>query len=272
MVCVTSKLTWLVSGKKVSINPDKIVTIKNRPEPKNAKQVQQALGLFNFYRRFIDKFAEKSKPLYKLIQKDVKFEWTEECSAAYKYFVTCITSEPAMAQPQLGQPFIVYSDGSKFAVGGVLAQIINGVEHIIEYASRLLKGPELNYGIIDIECLAIVFLIRKWHHYFYGVNFTLYTDHKALSQLMTIKDYVGRLGRQALLLQEYTFTIKYLPGEENSAADITSRPAKYALAVSQKDKSQELSSKEIISYKNEQIDPYDDLPLIHYLKTGNFLT
>jgi hypothetical protein len=235
MVCNPSKFTWLqVSGQKVSINPDKIVTIKNRPEPKNAKQVQQALGLFNFYRRFIDKFAEKSKSLYKLIQKDVKFEWTDECSAAYNYFITCITSEPAMAQPQLGKPFIVYSDGSKFAVGGVLAQVINGVEHIIEYASRLLKGPELNYGISDIECLAVVFLIRKWHHYLYGVNFTLYTDHKALSQLMTMKDYVGRLGRQALLLQEYTFTIKYLPGEENSAADITSRPAKYALAVAKK--------------------------------------
>lgn len=177
----------------------------------------------NFYSRFINKFAEKSKPLYNLIQKYVKFTWTEECKSAYNYFITCITSEPAMAQPQLGKPFIVYSDGSKYAIGGVLAQKINGVEHIIEYASRLLKGPELNYGISDIECLAVVFLMRKWHHYLYGVHFILYTDHKALSQLMTMKDYVGRLGRQSLLLQEYTFTIKYLPGDENNAADITSR-------------------------------------------------
>ena len=69
--------------------------------------------------------------MIELIKKEVKFIWSEECRDAYKYFVTCLTTEPAMAQPILGQPFIVYSDGYKFAIGGVLAQKINGVEHII---------------------------------------------------------------------------------------------------------------------------------------------
>ena len=264
-----SLLGYIVSGSKISINPDKIITIRDRPEPKNAKQVQQALGLFNFYRRFIDKFASKSRCLYELIKKEVKFNWSEECRDAYKYFVTCLTTEPAMAQPILGQPFIVYSDGSKFAIGGVLAQVINGIEHIIEYSSRLLKGAELNYGISDIECLACVFLIRKWHHYLYGTHFTLYTDHKALTQLMSIKDYVGRLGRQAMLLQEYTFTIKYLPGEENSAADIASRPAKYALVIT-RSKTNELVHEQTSRIIN-QIDPYDDLPFIYRLLHGKHL-
>ena len=207
-------LGYVVSGNIVKINPNKIATIKDRPEPKNAKQVQQALGLFNFYRRFIDNFAEKSKILYNLIQKGVVFEWNDKCKEAYKYFVECITSSPAMAQPIIGKPFIVYSDGSKYDIGGVLAQVIDGVEHIIEYASRLLKGPELNYGISDIKCLACVFLVKKWYHYLYGAYFTLYTDHKALLQLMGLKDYLGSLGRQAMFLQEYNFTIKYLPGEQ----------------------------------------------------------
>ena len=156
-------LGYIVSGKTVRINPEKIATIRDRPAPKTVKQVQQALGLFNFYRRFINNFAEKSKLLYDLLRKDVKFIWTKEHNEAYRYFVDCVTSAPAMAQPRLDQPFIVYSDGSKYAIGGVLAQIIDGVEHIIEYASRLLRGAELNYGISEIECLAVVFLIRKWH-------------------------------------------------------------------------------------------------------------
>jgi len=70
-----------------------------------------------------------------------------------------------------------------------------------------ILGSELNYGISDIECLAVVFLIRKWHHYLYGVC-TLYTDHKALTSLMSITNYHGRLGRQAMLLQEYQFTMR----------------------------------------------------------------
>jgi transposase InsO family protein len=267
-----SLLGYIVSGSHVKINPEKIITIKNRPEPKNSKQVQQALGLFNFYRRFIDKFADMSKCLYELIKKDTPFVWTDECSKNYKYFIDCLTTEPAMAQPILGQPFIVYSDGSKFAIGGVLAQVINGVEHIIEYTSRLLRGPELNYGISDIECLACVFLIKKWHHYLYGTHFTLYTDHKALTQLMSIKDYVGRLGRQAMLLQEYTFTIKYLPGEENSAADIASRPAKYALAVTTRSKINQ-NTDQIENYSSRNlIDPYDDFPLIYRLQNNKHLS
>ena len=105
-------LGYVVSGNSIKINPLKIATIRDRPEPKNAKEVQQVLGLFNFYRRFIENFAENSKPLYSLIAKNTKFEWTDTCKKHYKYFVQCITSEPAMAQPILGQPFIVYSDGS----------------------------------------------------------------------------------------------------------------------------------------------------------------
>lgn len=268
-----SLLGYIVSGSEIKINPEKIATIRDRPVPKTIKQVQQCLGLFNFYRRFIEDFAEKSKPLYNLLNKDVKFEWTKDCHSAYRYFVESITSEPAMAQPILGKPFIVYSDGSKYAIGGVLAQVIDGVEHIIEYASRLLKGAELNYGISDIECLAAVFLIRKWHNYLYGSHFTLFTDHKALIQLMGIKDYLGRLGRQAMFLQEYNFTIKYLPGEDNHAADVASRPAKFALAVTTRSAAQreEAISKEP-QFKDESVDPYDDLPLLHYLKFGKHLT
>ena len=56
-------LGYVVSGNSIKINPLKIATIRDRPEPKNAKEVQQVLGLFNFYRRFIENFAEISKPL-----------------------------------------------------------------------------------------------------------------------------------------------------------------------------------------------------------------
>ena len=81
---------------------------------------------------------------------------------------------------------------------------------------------------------------------------------------MNIKDYHGRLGRQAMFLQEYTFTIKYLPGKQNSAADATSRPV---LSVQTRGKRQEyemLSELEKDGYKD--IDPYEDLALLHYLK------
>ena len=264
-----SLLGYIVSGKIIRINPDKIATIRDRPQLVNIKQLQSALGCFNFYRRFINNFADKSRVLYRLLEKGVKFNWTGECSEAYKYFVLCITSEPAMAQPVMNKPFIVYSDGSKYPIGGVLCQEIDGVEHIIEYASRLLKNAELNYGISDIECLAVVFLVKKCHIYLYNTTFTLYTDHKAVLQLMFLKNYIGRLGRQALMLQEYTFTIKYLPGPENTAADISSRLHQYALAVTRSDaQREELIIQDDLSFKSENVDTYDDAPLMFWLING----
>jgi len=105
------------------------------------------LGLFQFFSRFIDKFAENAKCFYELTKKRITWNWNQECKDAYRHFVDRITSEPAMRQPDFTQEFIVHSNGSKNAIGGVLSQKINGVEYIIEYASRILKGAERNYSI-----------------------------------------------------------------------------------------------------------------------------
>lgn len=48
---------------------------------------------------------------------------------------------------------------------------------------------------------------------------TFHCIHNTLLNLMGIKDYHGRLGKQAMFLQEYNFTIKYLPEKDNGAAD-----------------------------------------------------
>ncbi len=75
---------------------------------------------------------------------------------------------------------------------------------------------------------------------------------------MTLKDYTGRLGRQTLYLQEYTFEINYLPGKENSAADLASRPHNYSLIVTTRNNEIETNTSDI----------YDDHPLIYYLLNG----
>jgi len=83
---------------------------------------------------------------------------------------------------------------------------------------------------------------------------------------MSITNYHGRLGRQAMLLQEYQFTISYLPGEENSAADIVSRPTRFSkVALMVTTRSNNKSAPQAPYETTNQIDPYDDKPLIYYL-------
>ena len=185
-------LGFLVSGSTIQMDSDRISAIKNRKEPTNQKQIQQYLGLTGYYRQFIKNYAEISKPLYELIKKDQKYVWEETQKQAYNKLKQSPLSEPVLAQAVLGEQFIVYSDASNYAIGGVLSQEINDKEHVIWYASRLLKRAELNYGISEKERLTIIFLIKKWRVFLYGTKFKVVTDHHALIHLMTIKDWTLR--------------------------------------------------------------------------------
>ena len=68
---------FIISGKEIKVNPGKINTIRDRPEPKNSKQVETVLGLFQFYSRFIPDFANHSKILYNLVKKKLQYFKTE---------------------------------------------------------------------------------------------------------------------------------------------------------------------------------------------------
>ena len=61
---------------------------------------------------------------------------------------------------------------------------------MVAYASRLLKGAELSFGVSEKECLADVFVIKQFHICLYGTVFELRTDHAALKWLKTINDPV----------------------------------------------------------------------------------
>ncbi len=71
------------------------------------------------------------------------------------------------------------------------------MDWVVAYGSRLLKGAEMNYGITQKECLAIVWGIKYFHTYLYGTKFTVVTDHIALSWSNHTPVQNGRLARWA---------------------------------------------------------------------------
>ena len=60
-------LGHILSAKGISANPEKVEKVRTWPVPKNIKEVQSFLGLASYYRRFIDKFAEKAQCLHELV-------------------------------------------------------------------------------------------------------------------------------------------------------------------------------------------------------------
>ena len=132
-----------------------------------------------------------------------------------------LTTAPILTLPVEGKTFIVYCDASYSGLGAVLMQEKN----VIAYASRQLKVHERNYPTHDLELAAVVFALKQWRHYLYGVKCEVYTDHRSLQYVFTQKDLILRQRRWMELLKDYDITILYHPGKANVVADALSRKA-----------------------------------------------
>nr|GEW32596.1 hypothetical protein [Tanacetum cinerariifolium] len=122
--------------------------------------------LAGYYRRFIEGFSKIAKPMTKLTQKKVKFEWGDKQEAAFQLLKQKLCSAPILALPEGIEDFIVYCDASIKGLGTVLMQR----EKVISYASRQLKIHEKNYTTHDLELGAVVFALKIWRHYLYGTK------------------------------------------------------------------------------------------------------
>ena len=90
------------------------------PQPKNVKDIRKFLGLANYYRRFIKNFAQVTRPMNVLTQKDEKWQEEEAQQKVFNELKWVFTTKPVLAAPDLDKEFWVEADTSNYATGGVL--------------------------------------------------------------------------------------------------------------------------------------------------------
>ncbi|GJU72350.1 retrotransposon protein, putative, ty3-gypsy subclass [Tanacetum coccineum] len=147
-------------------------------------------SLAGYYRRFVKGFSKIAKPMTKLTQKNVKFDWSDKAEAAFQLLKQKLCSAPILALPEGSENFVVYCDVSRKGLGAILMQR----EKVIAYASHQLKIHEKNYTTHDLELGVVVFALKIWRHY-------LWLE----------------------LLSDYDCEIHYHPGKANVVADALSR-------------------------------------------------
>ncbi|XP_022007536.1 uncharacterized protein LOC110906766 [Helianthus annuus] len=218
----------IVLGHKISragieVDRAKIDTISQLPPPTSVKSVRSFLGHAGFYRRFIRDFSKITRPMTRLLEKDVPFIFDEECLHEFEFLKEKLVSAPILVSPDWSLPFELTCDASDYAVGAVLGQRREKHFHPIYYASKTLNDAQENYTTTEKELLAVVFAFDKFRSYLVLSKTVVFTDHSALRHLFQKKDAKPRLIRWILLLSEFDIEIKDKKGAENVAADHLSR-------------------------------------------------
>ncbi|OWZ22555.1 Enzymatic Polyprotein [Phytophthora megakarya] len=209
-----------------------VTAVQEFPRPKDAIEVRRFGHLAGYYRRFIEGFGSIAAPLTKLLRKSVEWAWTPAQETAFEHIKWILTNKPLLLYPDFNKPLKLLTDASKVGLGACLLQNQGVGWQPIGYASKVTSETEENYGITELECLAVVWAIRLFRPYLYGRRFVIVTDHASFKWLMTNLTLTGKLHRWALTLQGYDFNIKFRPGSINVVADALSRAPVKVLAAS----------------------------------------
>ena len=244
-----------VSRLGLSTQDEKIKAIRDLPFPETLADAWTIFGTLNYHRGFVKNFSKIATPLTdalcltaeekKLLKKSSSkkispalrkksFPCTPEMETAFNRIKAAICSKPVLMLPDFNKPFLLYVDASKSGLGAALYQksSIDNKEHPILFISRTLKPAEKNYTATELECLGLIWSLKKLAHYVDGANLTVVTDHSALKWIWNIKEPVNqRLLRWSLFLNPLKDKIKIIhrPGTNHTNVDPLSRyPSTYA--------------------------------------------
>ena len=173
-----------ISGQGLEPIPEKLESLQQMPAPTDLTEVRKFLGFVGYYRKFIPKYSDITRPLTNLTRKDIPFEWSKACQAAFEMLKEYLLKEPILKYPKPDQPYILYTDASKYAWAGMLTQAYAYKEemkeyvihHPITYVSVLFKGPQLNWAARTREAYAIYMVARKLDYYLREAETTIRSD------------------------------------------------------------------------------------------------
>lgn len=216
-------LGHVVNGNGVLPDPDNISKIVKWEIPRDVTGVRVFLGMGNYYRRFIESYAQKAHPLTELTKKDRPFVWTPECQEAFDLLKSELVGPDILALPRDEGLYILDTDACGVSIGAVLSQVQDSRERVIAYGSKSLCKAEKNYCVTDRELLAIKFFLERYKHYLLGRKFLVRSDHQALKWLFSLKEPKGRIARWIEQMSAFDFMVEFRSGKKHENADSMSR-------------------------------------------------
>ena len=198
-------LGFLVSERGIDANPEKIGTILRMKRPVRVHDVQKLTGCLAALSRFISRLGEKALPLYRLMKKADKFEWTPEADAAFAELKALLSTQPVLAAPISKEPLLLYIAATGQVVGTVLTveREEEGkalkVQRPVYYLSEVLTPSKQRYPHYQKLVYGIYMTTKKVAHYFSDHSITVVSD-APLSEILHNRDATGRVAKWAIEL------------------------------------------------------------------------
>ena len=204
-----------VSRDGVSPDRFKVNNLLKWPEPKSNKDMQSFLGLANYFSDYIPFYSTLTAPLNRM-RTAKNHDWSKPFEGIYKEaFVKlkamlseCIT----LHYPDFNARFHLATDASTFGLAGILLQYVDEKPRYISFMSRSLTKSERNYSATKLELTAILYCLKRCEYYLFGRRFTLITDHKALTYMMTQRYLNPMIARWYEIIMMFDMDIVHCAG------------------------------------------------------------
>jgi len=218
----------ILSALGISVDPDKMKSIYEWPQPLTGDQLQTFLGMISFIRGHIRNCAELTGPL-EAIKYSKIIEWTPLLVEHFNSVKSAILKTPLLKFPNYTLPFHVATDASRTGIGGVLYQPHAVDEHItadniVAMYSRKLTSSQQRWPAYKLELYAVVTSLRYFHSYIWGRDdLVIITDHKPLTYMLSSVTLSPALQQWLDVILDYHFEIKHRPGILHVLPDQLSR-------------------------------------------------
>ncbi|XP_043818212.1 uncharacterized protein LOC122725251 [Manihot esculenta] len=169
-------LGYMVCGKGIEPNPEKVEAILKMPEPTCVRDVQRLTGRVVALNRFMSRSAERCLPFFKKLRKFSNFEWTEDCQEAFKELKCYLSSPHVLSNPLEGEELLIYLSASEQVVSVVLVRVEGGEQKPVFYVSKVLKDAEIRYLNIEKITYALLLAVRKFRVYLESHQGVVMTD------------------------------------------------------------------------------------------------
>ena len=142
------------------MDPSKVQTIQDWPEPHKVKDIQSFLGFANFYCHFISDYSAIVIPLTRLTCKGIPWNFTNATQKSFLALKSAFTSAPVLTHWVPDKPIIIETDASNYALGAILTN--SGEIQPVAFHSHTFSALKLKYDTHNKELLPIFEAFHVW--------------------------------------------------------------------------------------------------------------